>query len=144
MAPFCLHSTRAVNSYLWGCKGIAGEEFTPLNLFLEMWLARLGHLSLKLSFISSSVFHETFWAFAVCRKAALQIRLDHLIPPTTMLLCSRMTPGCDLNVRLTPAVGNRNLSIGFSRSRIVLLITSWHRWHHTVASQEKKTEILQC
>lgn len=42
------------NQNLWDCTGIAGEEFTPLNL-LEMQLANLGHLH-----IPTTVFYEMF------------------------------------------------------------------------------------
>lgn len=40
--------TQCSVQYLWSCEGIAGEEPTPLNLFLETQLARLDHLYLEL------------------------------------------------------------------------------------------------
>lgn len=36
--------TQRSMQYPWSCEGIAGEEPTPLNLFLETQLVRLDHL----------------------------------------------------------------------------------------------------
>lgn len=68
---------------LWDCTGIAGIEFTFSNL-LEMQLTNLGHLYLQLCFMRHSVFYGMFQAFIPGYKAALQIRLDHLVSPTLM------------------------------------------------------------
>lgn len=62
-------------------------------------------MSILFRVVFCPVFHETFGVFDAQCKAALHIRMGQLVPPT-IVLCSTVTLGCDVNVGLTPAVGS--------------------------------------
>lgn len=69
----------------------------------------------------------------VARQLCKSDWITWFLPPW----CSRTTPGCNLNVSLTPAVGTWNLSTGFSRITELIISGCW--WPHSTASQKKTT-----